>query len=584
MDDGFSYTIPKALSGVQIGSIVRIPLGGRKVRGFVVGIRRGSPGARELKEIVGISGDLPGFDVVHLETLRWAALHYVAPVAALLPRSMPPNLPRAEKPRTGSPESEFSPVVGIGSSPLAHATAAAAAGKRIRPQYLVRRRLDVAALSELVGDVLDVGRSVMVVAPTVVEAAALAVGMRSVFKERVSLATSALPHREVTRAWVRARTRPGSLTVGTREVAFWPIVALGMVVVIEEGRRGMKAQQTPTTHVREILRRRAAVERFQLVFSGPVPTGEAIAAGVDVHEVAGRVWPLVEVVDRTAEPPGSGLITDRVRRTLTMAAAGGRKSFVLVHRRGYAPAFRCTRCREVRRCTVCGAAADRGDQCRRCNSPLGRCAECGGARFEPLGAGVGRVVDDLRRSLGDAVGPAGETDRPVVVGTERDIPESPDVDIAAAVDIDGVMLAPHYRAGEDALRLVARLAGKVKPGAGNRCLVQTGVPGHAVIAALRGGHPLPFLRAELDRRSIEGFPPTGELIAIDVKNTPDGADGALREAVGDGVHGPAPSGEGTRWLIQGSDLREPKIRLRRLVQQWRDTGARVRVDVDPIDL
>jgi len=186
--------------------------------------------------------------------------------------------------------------------------------------------------------------------------------------------------------------------------------------------------------------------------------------------------------------------------------------------------------------------------------------------------------------LGDAVGPAGEPDRPVVVGTERDIPESPDVDIAAAVDIDGVMLAPHYRAGEDALRLVARLAGKVKPGAGNRCLVQTGVPGHAVIAALRGGHPLPFLRAELDRRSIEGFPPTGELIAIDVKNTPDGADGALREAVGDGVHGPAPSGEGTRWLIQGSDLREPKIRLRRLVQQWRDTGARVRVDVDPIDL
>ena len=408
VDDGFSYAIPGALSGIQIGSIVRVPLGGRKVRGFVVDIRQRAPAGRDLKEIVGISGDLSGFDGVHLETLRWASLHYVAPLAALLPRSLPPNLPRVNEPGGLSRASEFSPVVAIGSSPLAQATSAAALGKRIRPQYLIRSRMDATALGELVGDILDAGRSVLVVAPTVVEAAALAVAMRSLFGNRVSLATSALPRREVTRAWVRARTRPGSLTVGTREVAFWPIADPGMAVVIEEGRRGMKARQTPTTHVREILRRRAAIERFQLVFSGPVPTGEAIAAGVDVHEVAGRVWPLVEVVDRTEEPPGSGLITDRVRRALTMASSRGRRSFVLVHRRGYAPAFRCVRCREVRRCTVCGAAAGRGDQCRRCSSALGRCADCGGARFEPLGAGVGRVVDDLRRSLGDAVGPAGE--------------------------------------------------------------------------------------------------------------------------------------------------------------------------------
>ena len=584
MDDGFSYAIPDALSGIQIGSIVRVPLGGRKVRGFVVGLRPEPPDGRDLKEIVGVSGDLPGFDAPHLETLRWAALNYVAPLAALLPRSMPPNLPRIREPTVESRESRFSPVGEVGGSPLPDPTAAAAAGKRIRPHYLVVGRMKMEALGGLVGDVLIAGRSALVVAPTVVEAESIAAGMRSAFGNRVSLASSALPAREVTRAWVRARTRPGSLTVGTREVAFWPVTDLGMAVVIEEGRRGMKAPQTPTTHVREILRARAAVERFQLVFSGPVPTGEAIARGVEVHEPAGRVWPLVEVVDRTQEPPGSGLISERVRRALTMVTADGRRSFVLVHRRGYAPAFRCTRCRAVRRCAVCGAGADRGNRCRRCESALGACPECGGARFEPLGAGVGRVIDDLRRSLGDSVGAAAGVPRAVVVGTERDLVGTPDLDLTAAIDIDGVMLAPHYRAGEDALRLVARLATKVRPGPGNRCIIQTGMPGHAVIAALRNGHPLPFLRRELERRAEEGFPPMGELVAIDVKGAPEGADGALRDTIGDGVHGPATTGDGTRWLVQGPDLLQAKIRLRRLVQQWRNAGARVRIDVDPIDL
>ena len=158
------------------------------------------------------------------------------------------------------------------------------------------------------------------------------------------------------------------------------------------------------------------------------------------------------------------------------------------------------------------------------------------------------------------------------------------VDLAVAVDVDGVMLAPHYRASEDALRVVARLAGKVERRSGNRTMVQTSMPDHPAIAALRSGHPMEFLRAEIARRSAAGFPPTGELMAIDVRNAPDGADTALREAGGSVVRGPASAGEGMRWLLEGSDLREVKIRLRSLVQSWRDAGARVRVDVDPIDL
>nr|MDJ0925024.1 hypothetical protein [Acidimicrobiia bacterium] len=88
VDDGFAYAIPDDMKDVKVGSLVRVPLGSRRVRGFVVSIRPGD--ASELKPIISISGDMPVFDDNLLQVLRWAALHYVAPLAVLLGRSAPP--------------------------------------------------------------------------------------------------------------------------------------------------------------------------------------------------------------------------------------------------------------------------------------------------------------------------------------------------------------------------------------------------------------------------------------------------------------------------------------------------------------
>ena len=534
-------------------------------------------GGRSLRDVLAVSGDLPVYGEPMLRTLRWISTYYVAPLAAVLPRAAPPNLPRLGEPRppVGEPQSA--------TSRLPQVTSAAASGGRLRPHYLVSGSVGSETLTGLVSDVSVANRSAMVVAPTVVEAERIAAGLRNALGNRVMTVHSSLAALDVTRSWTAAATTPGLVVVGTREIALWPVRDLALAVVVEEGRRAMKAPQTPTMHVRETIRRRAVVERFQLAYVGPVPTLETLAAGSEVVEPAGRVWPLVEVADRNDEPPGTGFVSERVRRALAIAIKDGKTAFVLVNRRGYAPAFRCVRCRTLRRCEQCGSAAGRSDVCLRCSSPLGRCVNCDGARFEPLGAGIGRVVDDVRRSLGD-VAAVGDRDAAVTVGTERDLPAVSKVDLAVAVDADGLIFAPNYRAGEDALRLLARLAARVRPGRGNRCIVQTASPVHPVIAALRSGHPIGFLEDELQRRADAGFPPAGDLMAIEVGDAPGDIDTDLRSVAAQGVRGPAVVGDRQRWLLEGPDLRAAKIRLRRLVQKWRDAGARVRVDVDPLDL
>ena len=93
VDDGFSYRVPEELSDVTVGSIVRVPLGGRRVKGYVTHVRSAEP-QKPLKDVLGVVGELPIFSDRLLETLRWAAIHYVAPVATLLGRPGPPNSPR----------------------------------------------------------------------------------------------------------------------------------------------------------------------------------------------------------------------------------------------------------------------------------------------------------------------------------------------------------------------------------------------------------------------------------------------------------------------------------------------------------
>jgi primosomal protein N' (replication factor Y) len=317
---------------------------------------------------------------------------------------------------------------------------------------------------------------------------------------------------------------------------------------------------------------------------GAVPTLEALQRAPMLARIGGRLWGLVEVADRGEEPPGAGLIGRRARRALQAVTGSGGRAFILAERR--VPALRCVRCRSLRLCPGCGSRPAGGDSCPRCGTELGPCPGCGGRRFEPLGASVGRLVAEARRFLGrELVGEAG-SGCAVIVGTERDLAGLGRVELAVVVDADGLLRAPHYRAVEEGLRLLARVAAAASGGRGRRMIVQSADPRHPALTALRRADPLPVLEAEAAGRAEAGLPPAGEIIVIEAAGAPREADATLREAVGDGaeIHGSADRAGRARWLVQGTDLRGPRVMLRTLVQDWRDGGARVRIDADPIDL
>jgi primosomal protein N' (replication factor Y) len=553
VDDGFAYTIPATME-VQVGSVVRVPLGGRRVRGWVTTVRREA--RTGLKEIIGVSGAHPVFTDELLQTLRWAAVHYVSPLAALIPKAAPPNLAKrgvVDLDDLPGPEAVPETLRGI--------TARLEAGDRPPASYVAGAGpwLDiVTATTRAVG---ASGRSSLVVVPTAAECAALAAELRGVFGNRVVSATSAAPAARRTAAWSQAKGSPGTIVVGTPEVALWPIATPGIAIVLEAGRRAMKSRQTPTVHVRDLLRRRATVEKFSLILLGQVPTLETAAAAVSMSLPSGRVWPLVEVIDRDAEPPSSNPIAEGTRAGIAGAVRRQEPAFVFVSRRGYAPAARCTSCGDLRRCPECGSSPGRGTACDRCGFSNGPCATCGGGTFTPVGSGAGRVLEALRSSFGEAVTMTGAGGLIQVV-------------------------RPHYRAEEDTLRVLARIASTVRRGRGHRCVIQTRMANHRVLRTMRHGTASELIATWLAERDSEQLPPYGELVALELTDSLPGTDGVIRELAGAGVavFGPGELRDRTRWLVQAPDLRPFKIRLRTQVQAWRDKGMKVRVDADPLDV
>ena len=109
---------------------------------------------------------------------------------------------------------------------------------------------------------------------------------------------------------------------------------------------------------------------------------------------------------------------------------------------------------------------------------------------------------------------------PLVVGTEAALHRvaaepGPPVGLVAYLDADQELLAPRFRAAEQALWLLvrgARLVGDRH--AGGRLLAQTRVPDHEVLTVARRGDPVPLVRAEAARRAELGFPPFGGLAAL----------------------------------------------------------------------
>ncbi len=548
LDKQFDYLVPEPLRArVAVGSLVRVPLHGRRVGGWVVALGAPDPAVpvERLVEVAKCSSIGPSAELIDLA--RWASVRWGAQrLRPLLVAASPPTMVSALPALRRSPSSGALVANGV---------------RRITP------------LTDPLPMVIDIARCgpTLVIHPTPTAARAIASRLR-----KAGLRVALMPDE-----WAHAAAGV-DVVVGGRSAVWAPCPGLHSVVVLDEHDDALQEERTPTWHARDVAIHRAALVGAGCVLVSPCPTATALRwAGDRVIEpstadsVAG--WPFVDIVDRTDEEPWKrSLVSSQLIAHLREA---GKRVVCVLNTVGRARLLACRACRSLQRCERCDAAVAQRDDgllaCGRCGTtrPL-VCQHCGSSAMALVKPGVTRLREELEAAANrPVVSVTGATDElpagDVYVGTEAVLHRVRGVDVVAFLDFDAELLAPRYRAAEQALALLVRAGRLVGPrSAGGSVLVQTFVPHHEVLQAARFADPGRVAESELTRRRLLGLPPFRALAVV------EGAD-AEAFATATGLEC-APTAKG---VLLRADTWE---RLgRALAETPRPKGSRLRVEVDP---
>ncbi len=566
VDRTYDYSVPEAMADrLAVGSMVRVPLHGRRVAGWVIDPDSDPPPGVRLQPIAKLSGVGPDAEVIEL--CRWAAWRWAGRFSTLM--------------RVASPDRML--------------------GRRppVRPRASVQGDADPAAVAALDG---GPGVTVLQVAPGAdpAEVAIAAARRGQALVVHPSVVTADRIARSLRRSgaavgrWPQdfAAAAGGATVVGGRAAAFAPLPALAAVVVFEEDDPGLQNESSPSWNAREVAVERARLAGVPCLLVSPCPSVVARShADRTVESRTGGArhgWAPLLVVDRRDDDPGrGGLFSSQLVEVARDTARRGERVVCVLNRTGRARLLACRSCGAVATCERCDAAVHLTDRldlvCDRCD--LRRpsiCLRCGSTALSLLRPGVSRAREELEALVREPVGmvtastPTSEVaSQRVVIGTSAVLHRTHGAGLVAFLDVDQELLALGYRAAEDALRLMALASRAVSSGPGvGRVLVQTRRPDHPVLLAALHGDPGRVSDVESAMRDLLGYPPSATIAVVGGAAGPEFVE-RFGEPLGVQVHGPDDRGS---WLLRSEDR---SVLLDALSAVDRPPG-RLRLWVDPV--
>lgn len=340
-------------------------------------------------------------------------------------------------------------------------------------------------------------------------------------------------------AWAEAAAG-GRIVVGARSAVLSPVARLRAVVVLDAHSDSYQEERVPTWEAAVLAGERARRVAVPCLLVSACPTLDLLSGRrlVTLSRDAERAgWAPIELIDARDEDPHAGGYPTRLATVIRAAVATtpDRPVLAVLNRKGRARLLACGRCRSLLRCDTCGTALVQLERpvqgelavlhCPACSSSgPAVCASCGPTRPRIVRPGVARVREDLAALTGldvaevgrDHTGPEGGLpDAPVLVGTEAVLHSAASASLVVFLDFDHELLVPRYRAGEQALALLALgsrlVGGRRREG---RVVVRTRLAGHEVLDAALHADPGRLAAAEEPRRALLRLPPAAALTLV----------------------------------------------------------------------
>lgn len=569
----FTYRVPAQLrSSLRVGHRVLVPFGPSILPGVVTDVMHTLPRGLErirLKEIRGLvhEGHPTEVPVMLLDLSRRIAEQYVAPWGQCLRLVLPPlplsggEGPRKKKARSPAdtqPEPRLSVHrQSLASTPVDLPTTwqdqlCEALERRAPSRVHVQapRLTRLALLREMVGPIVNKGKTVLIIVGETERAEWLADFLRSSADRSVACYHSGLSSDVRARIWEQINHNTVQVVVGTRSTIFLPVRCMGLVWVEEEEDPALKEPQEPRYHAREVAWMRVQDEKALLVLGSSHPLIETSVLveqnGTLLRQAPSlETKPTIQVVDLRQYEKGLGLsqpLAQAIRAALDQRTG----AVLFLNRKGYGGALVCRDCGQVPRCEACGVARTYSRQSARLTCSYCRnstpvpviCPACAGPRLQVIGEGTERVEEEARRLFpsarilridGDTMKRPSqariirrkvqEREWDLLVGTQllfRHGAIHP-VGVVGVVQADAGLSVPDFRSAERTYHTLLDAVDLARPASvGGTVIIQTYHPTHHAVQAVAEHDESRFTSVELSHRVALGYPPAVHLIALHV--------------------------------------------------------------------
>jgi primosomal protein N' (replication factor Y) (superfamily II helicase) len=407
--------------------------------------------------------------------------------------------------------------------------------------------------------VLDQGRSSILLVPEIGLTPAVAADLHQVFGDEVAILHSGLSNAERAEQWHRIRRGEARVVAGTRSAVFAPVTDLALIIVDEEQDSSYKQEETPRYHARDVAVMRAKMAGAVVMLGSATPSLESYYNAkknkytlVELPDrVERRPLPEVEIVDMRQEFQETGheqVISRKLAEEIRQRLEKKEQVMVLLNRRGYSPVVLCRACGKTLQCKNCAVSMthhkrERKMECHYCGHVEhipDKCAHCGSEYVYFVGTGsekleellhgmfpqarIGRLDRDTVRGREDfehALNALNEGVLDMLVGTQM-IAKGHDIHGVTLVGVIGADMAlglPDFRAAERTFQLLTQVAGRAGRGhSPGRVVLQTYFQEHYAVQFAARHDFAGFYEKELQFRAWMHYPPYSAIANVLIRS------------------------------------------------------------------
>lgn len=405
----------------------------------------------------------------------------------------------------------------------------------------------------LASEVIQRGRSVLVLVPEIALISQMEHRFRARFGERVAILHSQLSKGERYDQWMRILKKNAGIAIGARSAVFAPFSRTGIIIVDEEHDSSYKQEGAFRYNARDLAVVRAKMDRGLSLLGSATPSIESYYNArnrkfIELNlnrRVEERPMPDIEVVDlrNYRDVRGKGrFLTRELHRAMGDVLEKGEQVLLFLNRRGFAGFPVCGSCGETVKCKHCDITLTlhqklNAYKCHYCGfmraAAIG-CDICGSSSIKNMGIGTEKVESavssmfpdaNIARMDRDTTGRKGAILRllknlrdnqiDILVGTQMVAKghDFPNITLVGIICADLSLNFPDFRAGERTFQLLAQVAGRA--GRGNipgRVILQTYNPDHFSIQTAREQDFKGFYCREIEYRKALNYPPFSRMI------------------------------------------------------------------------